>query len=148
MMHSAPAAPSAPPSVAQVMPPLLKSFSPPCAPSAITGTKTPIRKYATPTHSKARNGFPSSVCPLCRMGPYRPHESAAPKANITQIIDLFVSFLISLTDLPFDLCDFATLRVFASFARNLYLAYGWRRFRAKLAKHRKAFSSCCQNNIA
>src|SRR5215469_7344084 len=95
-MQIAPRAPSAPPSVAQVIPPLLKPLRPPCAPNAAIGTSTPIRKYATPTQSRARKGFPSSVCPLCKTGPYRPHESAAPTANITQTIDFLFSFLLVL----------------------------------------------------
>jgi hypothetical protein len=30
--------------------------------------------------------LPSATCPLCSIGPYMPHDSAAPMANITQVI--------------------------------------------------------------
>ena len=76
MMHAAPAAPSAPAIVAVIRPPLLKFDRPPCAESAPTGTSTPIRKYATPTHSSALSGFPSCDLPLVQQ-----HAVGAPRQD-------------------------------------------------------------------
>src|SRR5262249_54056315 len=59
-------------------------------PSANSGTRIPIMKYAAPTHSKAFSGLPSPTCPFARIGPYRPQESAAPMAKITHTIDFFL----------------------------------------------------------
>jgi len=39
-----------------------------------------------PTHSNARIGLPKATCPLCSAGPYKPHESAAPRAKMIQSI--------------------------------------------------------------
>ena len=44
MMHTAPAAPSPPPIVARMIPPMLNPDNPPCADRPTTGIRTPIRK--------------------------------------------------------------------------------------------------------
>src|SRR5262245_29095925 len=90
MMQAAPMAPSAPAIVAVIRPVLLKFDKPPWAPRPITGTITPIRKYATPTQSSAFNGFPSWVCPRCSSAPYAPQDSTAPttKINHTMLFGL------------------------------------------------------------
>src|SRR5688500_15964905 len=92
MMHAAPAAPSAPAMVAVINPVLLKLDRPPWADSVATGTSTPIRKYATPTHNSAFRGFPSSTCPLCSNTPYAPHDRTAPATNRIHIRPLACAF--------------------------------------------------------
>src|ERR1041385_4133929 len=89
MMHTAPIAPSAPPTLAQMVPDRLNPERPPCPDNAITGASTPIRKYAPPTQSRAFSGLPSATCPLCKATPYTPHESTAPRANIIHTIVRF-----------------------------------------------------------
>src|SRR5436190_12107786 len=86
MMQTAPAAPSAPAIVAAMRPLPLKPESEPCDESATTGISTPIRKYATPTHSSAFNGLPSCIWPTYNSAPYAPHESTAPATKITHPI--------------------------------------------------------------
>src|SRR5712691_9145355 len=53
----------------------------------MTGMITPIRKYATPTHSNALSGFSSCAVPRPRSAPYAPHDTTAPATKITQTID-------------------------------------------------------------
>src|SRR5688572_30069289 len=86
-MQTAPKAPSAPPSPAERVPFVLKPFRLPCADSVMTGTNTAIKKYAIPTQSKALSGLPNCTCPLCKMGPYMPHEITAPSTNTVQTIE-------------------------------------------------------------
>ena len=69
MMHTAPAAPSAPPRIDVIIPLLLNPPSCPCDWSVATGTRTAIRKYATPTPSSAFSGLPEATWPLCSAGP-------------------------------------------------------------------------------
>src|SRR5256885_1518571 len=88
MMQAAPMAPSAPATVAVTSPVLLKFDRPPCADSAATGTRTPIRKYATPTQSSAFSGLPSSCPPRYNNTPYAPHDRTAPATNTIQLIGL------------------------------------------------------------
>src|SRR5438093_6984916 len=90
MMHTAPAAPSAPPSVARISPPVLNPDSPPCADRPPIGISTAIRKYATPTHSSALSGLPSCTWPCCRNTPYAPHDRTAPATKITHPIDFLL----------------------------------------------------------
>src|SRR5712691_8029116 len=90
MMHTAPAAPSAPPSVALISPPTLNPDRPPCADRPAIGTSTAIRKYATPTHNKALSGLPSCTWPFCRNTPYAPHDRTAPATKITHPINFLL----------------------------------------------------------
>ena len=68
--------------VAVMVPLVLKLRSSPWEDNATRGTTTPIRKYAAPTQSNARNGLPSSSWPLCSDAPYNPHDNAAPNASM------------------------------------------------------------------
>src|SRR5579872_6698713 len=53
MMHTAPKAPRAPPTPAQSEPAMLNPPMPPADVERLaTGTRMPIKKYATPTHSR------------------------------------------------------------------------------------------------
>src|ERR1700730_670816 len=90
MMHAAPAAPSAPAIVAVMSPVELNPDKPPCADRATTGIMTPIRKYATHTHSSDLSGFPSCVCPMYSSAPYAPQDKTAPATKMTQTIDFLV----------------------------------------------------------
>src|SRR6202011_244127 len=63
MMHAAPTAPRAPAIVAVISPLVLKPDIAPWDDRPATGTTTPIKKYAIPTHKRAFSGLPSRVCP-------------------------------------------------------------------------------------
>src|SRR5262245_30766978 len=86
MMQTAPMAPSAPPMVAAMAPFVFQPDRPPWLDNPATGTSTPIRKYANPTHSSALSGLPSCIWPRASIAPYTPQEITAPATNHSQLI--------------------------------------------------------------
>jgi hypothetical protein len=89
-MHSAPIAPSAPPSSDSIEPLVLYpgSLGTLCVKIQASGTITPRMKYAIPMNKNARIdalGPPSSLRPCATVVTYAPHDNAAPATKNSQV---------------------------------------------------------------